>query len=48
MFSDKNECDDNDDNCDRSTTICVNTDGSYRCYPCSDGYEPENNVCTGL
>ena len=46
--SDKNECDCHDDNCDRTTTICVNTEGSYRCDPCPHGYEPVSYVCTGM
>ena len=48
MFSDQNECDSYDDNCDRTTTICVNTEGGYRCDPCHHGYEPVNNVCKGM
>ena len=48
MFSDINECAIHVDNCDRATTICVNTKGGYRCDPCPHGYEPVKNICTGM
>ena len=37
-FIDIDECAENSDQCDRSTTTCQNSAGSYSC-PCFSGYD---------
>uniref|UniRef100_A0A8R1DNL8 FiBrilliN homolog n=1 Tax=Caenorhabditis japonica TaxID=281687 RepID=A0A8R1DNL8_CAEJA len=44
---DIDECDENRNNCDPASAVCVNTEGSFRC-ECAEGYEGEGGVCTDI
>ncbi|CAI5446030.1 unnamed protein product [Caenorhabditis angaria] len=44
---DIDECDENRHNCDPASSICVNTEGSFKC-DCAEGYEGEGGVCTDI
>uniref|UniRef100_A0A915PT69 EGF-like domain-containing protein n=1 Tax=Setaria digitata TaxID=48799 RepID=A0A915PT69_9BILA len=44
QYSDIDECAENRYNCDPSNSICVNTDGGYKC-ECAPGYEGSGGVC---
>lgn len=44
--SDKDECKEGEDNCNKQIETCVNTIGSYRC-DCKYGLKKVNNVCVG-
>ncbi len=46
MCSDINECSVGTYSCP-TTTVCMNTVGSYSCV-CTTGYELRNNNCEGL
>lgn len=46
-FTDNNECQLKTDNCDKATTTCTNTVGSFTC-ECKKGYSKESaSKCTG-
>ncbi|VDK54743.1 unnamed protein product, partial [Anisakis simplex] len=44
---DIDECEENRHSCDPSTSICINTDGGYRC-ECADGYEGVGGICVDV
>ena len=47
IWAEIDECSENSDACDKSTTTCLNSEGSYSC-PCLSGYERYNQYqCKG-
>ncbi|PIC39870.1 hypothetical protein B9Z55_011422 [Caenorhabditis nigoni] len=44
---DIDECEENRNNCDPASAVCVNTEGSFKC-ECAEGYEGEGGVCTDI
>ncbi|CAB3401851.1 unnamed protein product [Caenorhabditis bovis] len=44
---DIDECHENRHNCDPASTVCVNTEGSFKC-DCAEGYEGEGGICTDI
>ena len=48
-FADIDECEEGTDDCDDPYEICENTDGSFDCVPCEDGYmaDEDNTECVG-
>lgn len=47
FFADNDECQLKTDNCDKATTTCTNTVGSFTC-ECKKGYSKESaSKCTG-
>lgn len=46
MHLEIDECIEGKDNCDLTSSDCVNTPGSYKC-SCKTGFEMKGSVCVG-